>query len=327
MENSINPNFEVNIESTSTQNMPMWNHHLWKSLFGLASRNRNSFDLHALRISVFTSTVHIVKNGAYQLEDGTIVSLEPSDEAARRTILYSEEIVPHHHDAIYDTEIKAVEEDCLKFARRLVTELNEEVCVLNMANRRTPGGGVINGAGAQEEYLFRCSTYYKSLFQFSELSYMYGLEHAEKQYPLDRNFGGVYSPDITVFRGPEEEGYPLLEEPWKVNMIAVPAISRPRTVSLGGELRIAPDLIEGVKNKMRTILRIAYMNRQDTLVLGALGCGAFKNPPHHIAELFKEILDEDEFKGIFKHVFFAIKEDHNSKGEGNFKPFAKVFGA
>lgn len=326
MENSINPNYEVNIESTSVDNIPMWNHHLWKTLFGIASRHRNSYDIHALRIAVFTSTVHIVKNGRYQLEDGRIPEMNLNPNLANKTILYSEEIKPHHHDAVYDTEIRAVNEDCLVFAHRLVTEQDLEVCVLNMANRRTPGGGVINGAGAQEEYLFRCSNYFQSLYQYSELSFMYGIEHADSKYPLDRNFGGVYSPDVTVFRGPEEEGYPLIDEPWKVNMIAVPAMSRPRLVSVGGQQHIAPDLIEGVKNKMRTILRIAYMNRQDTLVLGALGCGAFHNPPRHVAQLFKEVIDEDEFKGIFKHIFFAIKEDHNSKGEGNFKPFADVFG-
>lgn len=326
MENSLNPNYEVKIESTSTQDMPMWNHHLWKTSFSLASKRRNSFDLHALRIAVFTSTVNIVKKGSYQLEDGTVVPLALSPNAVDRSILYSEEIVQHHHDvAVHNTEICAVNEDCLVFARRFIREHNQDVCVLNMANRRTPGGGVINGAGAQEEYLFRSSSYYLSLFQFSELSYMYGIKHAVKQYPLDRNFGGVYSPDVTVFRGPEEEGYQLLDEPWKVNMIAVPAMNRPRTVSLGGELHIVPDLIKGVKNKMRTILRIAAMNRQDTLVLGAFGCGAFHNPPRHTAELFKEVIEETEFNGIFKHIFFVIKEDHNSESR-NFMPFADVFG-
>ena len=61
------------------------------------------------------------------------------------------------------------------------------------------------------------------------------------------------------------------------------------------------------------------------LVLGALGCGAFRNPPMHTAELFREVMQEPEFCGVFRHICLAIKEDHNSRGAGNYAPFAEVF--
>lgn len=324
MENAINPNFEVNIESKSVEGLVMWNNHLWKTLFSLASKKRDSYDLHTLRTSVYSCTVEAVKMGQYQLENGTIVKPDFNKDIAKKTIFYDKEIVAHDVGGNFNTEIKVVNDDCLAFASRLGNEYMD-VCVLNMANRRTPGGGVIGGAGAQEEYLFRCSDYFRSLYQYSDLSFMHDIEHAEKKYPLDRNFGGIFSPGVTIIRGREEDGYPFLEKPWKVNMIAVPAMSHPRTLGTGDSERIAPDLIEGVKNKMRTILRIAYMNRQETLVLGAFGCGAFHNPPRHVAELFKEVLAEPEFDGVFRNIFFVIKEDHNSRGEGNFKPFASVF--
>ena len=45
---------------------------------------------------------------------------------------------------------------------------------------------------------------------------------------------------------------------------------------------------------MRTIFRIGLLHHHDSLVLGAFGCGAFRNPPAHIARLFHEVMEEEE---------------------------------
>ena len=85
-----------------------------------------------------------------------------------------------------------------------------------------------------------------------------------------------------------------------------------------------------IKEKMRTILRIAKINNHTKLVLGAFGCGAYHNPAGQTAELFSKILGEDEFKNSFEEICFAIIEDLNSKRtnnmEGNLLPFARIFG-
>jgi len=98
---------------------------------------------------------------------------------------------------------------------------------------------------------------------------------------------------------------------------------------VGGKLRIAQHLIEPAKEKMRTILRIAGKYHHNALVLSAFGCGAFCNPPEHIALLFKEVFAEPEFKSRFAMVVFAIISDQNSNRahnpNGNFEPFRKVF--
>ena len=129
---------------------------------------------------------------------------------------------------------------------------------------------------------------------------------------------------MTVFRGPEAQGYPLLSQPWKVNFIAVAAHNNPPTTFVNGETRFTAPEVAFMATKARTILRIALNNGQETLVLGALGCGAFHNPPKHVAEIFKTVLQEPEFAGAFKAVYFAIIDDHNSNG--NLAAFKKVFG-
>lgn len=142
---------------------------------------------------------------------------------------------------------------------------------------------------------------------------------------MDRNFGGAYSPQVTVFRGEEQQGYPLLEKPYQVGVISVAAMNRPELDAQG---MIAAHLIEGVKNKIRTILNIGIAHGHDSLVLGAFGCGAFRNPPAHIAKLFHEVIGQ-EYPGQFAKICFAILEDHNSKRqdnpEGNYLPFYNEF--
>lgn len=54
-------------------------------------------------------------------------------------------------------------------------------------------------------------------------------------------------------------------------------------------------------------------HRFDSLVLGALGCGAFRNPPSHISHLFHEVMEEKEFKNKYRLLLFAILDDHNAK--------------
>ena len=47
----------------------------------------------------------------------------------------------------------------------------------------------------------------------------------------------------------------------------------------------------------------------EVLILSALGCGAFGNPPEHMAFIFQEVLEE--FAGAFKKIYFAIKGGRN----------------
>jgi len=92
--------------------------------------------------------------------------------------------------------------------------------------------------------------------------------------------------------------------------------------------RLLPETAEYTKQKIRIILHIALVNHHDSIVLSALGCGAYKNPPRHMAELFKEVLQEDLFRGKFKVMVFAIFDDFNAhkehNPEGNFRPFLET---
>jgi uncharacterized protein (TIGR02452 family) len=274
------------------------------------------------RIEIYRQTLEIVRKNGYEINGRRIMlPQEDSERMQQGTVFYNKEFHVNVPTIVGHTEVRVVNEDCLVAAKKL----NDEgylVAVLNMASRRNPGGGVTGGSGAQEENLFRRSNYFLSLYQFAPYAEEYGIRRSAHQYPLDRNFGGIYTPNATVFRDTEAAAYHLLEQPYQVSFIAVPALNRP---ALDRDGLIVRELIEPFKNKMRTLFRIGLQHGHDALVLGAWGCGAFHCPPRHVARLFHEVMMESEFKDKYKAITFAIIEDHNSKGVGNYKPFAEEF--
>jgi uncharacterized protein (TIGR02452 family) len=84
---------------------------------------------------------------------------------------------------------------------------------------------------------------------------------------------------------------------------------------------------EAMTCKVRTIVQVAARNGVTHLVLGALGCGAYGNPPVEVARIFKRVLCGDwrragitvEGSGI-EEIEFAIFDD----GE-NLRVFGEVF--
>jgi hypothetical protein len=75
--------------------------------------------------------------------------------------------------------------------------------------------------------------------------------------------------------------------------------------------------------KIINLFQICLNNNCDILILSALGCGAFKNPPSHISLIFLETI-KTIFDGYFKKIIFAIYDDSNSVGS-NFKIFENQF--
>lgn len=79
---------------------------------------------------------------------------------------------------------------------------------------------------------------------------------------------------------------------------------------------------ELTKDKMRLCLRIAANQGHTMVVLGALGCGAFKNPPREVVACWSEVLSESEFEGgWFAEIWFAVLD---RRREGNFEIFDKA---
>ena len=118
----------------------------------------------ALRVNVFFNTVDLVNQGFYFTEDDFERGL-PDENLARRTHFYDREFRVNLIPRDSETIVEVLNIDCLE-AVQLLQHQGYDPALLNMANRQNPGGGVIKGAGAQEETIFRRTNIYKSLYQF-----------------------------------------------------------------------------------------------------------------------------------------------------------------
>uniref|UniRef100_A0A6C0IT23 Microbial-type PARG catalytic domain-containing protein n=1 Tax=viral metagenome TaxID=1070528 RepID=A0A6C0IT23_9ZZZZ len=163
--------------------------------------------------------------------------------------------------------------------------------VLNLADDNFPGGSVAMGSGAQEEALFRRTNYCNSL--------------KIETYPI-RNNEVIYSPDILVIKASEKDNWKLLDinNLPKISFIACPGIKHPDTIIIDGEPSLKENDVSILKAKIQTIIQTAIKFNHDTIIFGALGCGAWKNPSKHVAKIFKEVLEM--YNGTILNFYFAI---------------------
>ena len=186
--------------------------------------------------------------------------------------------------------------------------------LLNHADDVFPGGCVDLGSGAQEESIFRRTNYHKTLQQ--------------SFYQLHDN-QCVYSPDVIVCKSAENYGWRRHDD-IHVALIACPGIKQPRINYKTQEYPVFKEEQTAIfKNKIRLIFQVAYKNGHDSLVLGALSCGAWRGPVKHISMLFNEVIKE--YAGMFKLIRFAILRNcgeyvlKNNSAVDNFEHFAETF--
>ncbi|KAI9775635.1 MAG: hypothetical protein M1839_000960 [Geoglossum umbratile] len=221
------------------------------------------------------------------------------------------------------TRIRVVDGDSFDVALDLQSQSDgtdkKPIALLNMANARVGGGGWMNGALAQEEAL--C---YRSSLSFTL---------KRRFYPLP-DISGIYSPTVVVVRASLATGHALLfpgvppQHLPVVSVISVAGVRDPDTTDATPPAYQNKADRELMKSKIRMILRVAAVNGHRRLVLGALGCGAFRNPPTEVVGCFRDVFSEPEFRGgWWKDLIFAVMDDGRGKhGDGNFGVFWRGLG-
>lgn len=212
-------------------------------------------------------------------------------------IFYRERPVINKCDKNFDTKVEVWNIDTVDAGLFLNSE-GENPLILNMASERHPGGGWFSGASAQEEAIFRRSNYALHL----DNSYMIDRRRVWR-YPIPST-GAIYSPGVVIFRDNEENLFEMWkrEKCVKLDFIAVPAVRNPKLEN--GRFKSKDR--ELAKEKIRTLFSVAIIHGYETLLLSAMGSGAFHNPPQEIAELFREILLEEDYRGKFRRIVFSI---------------------
>lgn len=195
----------------------------------------------------------------------------------------------------HNTKINVEDIDCIDCGLDLLDQ-GFNPLILNLADPSYPGGMIDGGAATQEESLFRRTNLCKTLQLRPEL------------YPICSG-EAVLSPQVRVLKTAESDGWKLLQGPPRyLDFVACPGVIGPKVV----DGRLTPKDAEKYRVIVEVILQAAIENGNDVVVLGALGCGAFKGPPVHIAEIFKEVINSG-FSGAFKKLTFAILRPNDAQ--------------
>lgn len=220
-----------------------------------------------------------------------------------------------------DRMVRVVPGDWGEVAHAVTRAYGRCFAVLNMANAYVPGGAYVEGAVAQEENMFRRTDCH---FAVTEAEYD---RQADRYRPemtrlLTGRDGVVYldleEPRVCI-RGPEERSAPDLGYAWLRDSEVFPFY----------ELRCAAQDLRGGRSFDEADARRRIVAQLDTLmrygvqhaVLGASGCGAFRNPSRRVAELYREEIERR--RSSFRVLVFAIFSA--GYGPSNFEPFAETF--
>jgi uncharacterized protein (TIGR02452 family) len=270
-----------------------------------------------IRIQWANETVQICKNGAYLGPRGRTVMLAGEIERARAgTVIYSPEKPPPNppHRGFGRTRIEVRNETTFAALQRLADGVDHVAC-LNFASAKHPGGGFLSGAQAQEEALARSSALYACLLC------------APDYYERNRaNYSAIYldlvifSPSVPFFR---DDTGALLEAPILASVISAPAPNAGVVAqSEPGNMVL---LESAMRRRAELVLQTAQGHGVDKLVLGAWGCGVFRNDPRMVARIFSELLSlSGPFDGVFTEVAFAVFDP--SREQATYKAFVDVFG-
>lgn len=202
-----------------------------------------------------------------------------------------------------------------------------KVAVHNFASASNPGGGVVRGASAQEECLCRCSNLYFCL-NIREMWDGFYQPHRDARDPI-HNDDIIYTPAVTVFKTDTADPVLMPESDWyDVDVITCVAPnlredpSNPYNSGDGSrQAMISDEDLQAVHEKrLRRMLETALMNGRDTIILGAFGCGAFRNDPEVVAAANFNVIKD--YLYAFKNIEFAVY--CSPRDERNYEIFERV---
>lgn len=274
------------------------------------------------RINSANHTLQIIEDKQYQVQDKAIDLTSEINYSVSNAKLYTSEAL---EDLFLRIENKITDENkrtsffvknCTSMqAAEEFTAVGKIGC-LNFASAKNAGGGFMSGAQAQEECLTRASTLYPTLKQFQRDMYDYNRGRNTYLYS-DRM---IYSPAISFFK--DDEGR-LLPKLYNMDIVTSPAVNI-GAMHQNSRLDELPLVEEVMMNRTDKILGLFYTHGVNNLILGAWGCGVFRNDPKDVAHYFAHFLkDGGKYSQCFDNIIFAVYD--SGKKQENISAFEKVF--
>ena len=272
------------------------------------------------RAALAEETLAILDAGRYDSPTGRVIDLHDAiAHCADGTRLYWAEEIADLPRTRADgaetagTRIDVVNETTLAGLSALLDEGDSRVAVLNFASAKNPGGGFLGGSQAQEESLARSSALYASLKRCDAY-----YQHHRASPSLLYTDAAIFSPDCPVFR--DDDGS-LLEQPQCASFItcAAPnagAIAQNHPDDL-------PEIASTFVRRIDGVLAVAAAHGCTRLVLGAWGCGVFRNDPGNVAQAFAAHLLHGAWRGRFERIRFSVLD--TSRESATYAAFKRTF--
>jgi uncharacterized protein (TIGR02452 family) len=272
------------------------------------------------RVAIARETVAIVEAGSYAAQDGTRVDIAAAvDRCKAATRHYLPEELAQLREKVLaapaefgETRFEVVNETTLAGIAR-ITALGGRSAALNFASAKNPGGGFLTGSQAQEESLARSSALYASLMT----AWPFYERHRESRSMLYSD-AMIVSPDCPILR--DDDGV-LLAEPHTATFITSPA------PNAGAAEQNRPDEVpqipEVLDRRAELVLAVAAVQGTAELVLGAWGCGVFRNDPELVARTFARHLRHGAWRGRFRRVIFSVLD--RDEAPITYEAFRKAF--
>lgn len=226
-------------------------------------------------------------------------------DTIRNSILYEPDDKRYTSDMKRDhkTHVSVEKGTTVEYGLKLKAKhKKDKVAILNFASAKHPGGMVIKGSIAQEECICRCSNLYSVLSdsKFKNGFYDYHKYQHNKLYTSKL----IYSPNVLFLRD-DSKNYNFIKD---IVMMDVITCAAPNIRGLNGKVDMSivrnNNMDKIYYDRISSIFKAAVTNGVDHLVLGAFGCGVFRNSPNAIARVFHEV--QDEYSGCFKSIVYAI---------------------
>lgn len=178
-------------------------------------------------------------------------------------------------------------------ANATIDRMGGHPLVVVFGSAHKPGGGVKNGARAQEEDLSLTTSWY---FHVKDCNGFYKKQHPNLLYSDD----ALYVKNAVLLR----DQYRNEIEPRAISMIgaAAPNLNGMRT---SNKMVAEKVIYQTLERRIDGILALAHNNKHETLVFGAWGCGVFGLDPLKVATVFKNCLEKNIYGG---NVVFAIMD-------------------
>ena len=276
--------------------IPVWDSEEYKRIYGV---NRNDNRVRILS-ALFTKSIYMNPLNAsydwkYSVFQHSVLGADPMQyvnplhvgQSAKHSGIYEMQTLSQSSTQTHVYFTKLDYFAAIKWANDHIGQ--SKFTILNMGNPTSPGAGWDLGYEGLEADIFMRTNISSSLSNYL--------------YPIGM-YESIYTPDVTLIRAGQDEGYRFIKDKEMVSFDVVTASAVDcRGMNMGFQQNWK-QLYDITCNKALNILDNCKKNKSRILILGAFGCGYFENPPALVAQAFNAAIQN--YRGCFDYVFFSI---------------------